>query len=59
MRQSIEMAENQGQLSAESIIMHNIIQFAEVSDTQQSESLIKMNDNMESSEGPDELKLPQ
>ena len=59
MRQLIEMAENQGQLSAESIIMRGAMQSAEVSDTQQSRNLIEMDDNVESSEGPDELKLPQ
>ena len=59
MCQSIKMAENQGQSLAESIIMCDIIQSAEVSDTQQSESLVKIDDNVKSSKGPNELKLPQ
>ena len=57
MCQSIKITENQGQLLTESIIMYNIIQSVEVSDIQQSESLIKMNDNIKSLKGLDELKL--
>ena len=39
------------------MIMCDVMQSAEVLDTQQSESLVKMNDNVKSSKGPDELKL--
>ena len=39
--------------------MRDIIQSAEILNTQRSKSLMEMDDNIESSEGPDELKLPQ